>query len=71
MARTRRKELVFFLKDPEKQAKFLETVHKKITMVNIHIESKLDKIRLTISGTHESVRYAIQIIRGIETALKS
>ena len=70
MAKTRKKEFVFYIKDPEKRTQFLETVQKKVTMVNLNIMLKLDKIRLKLSGTHESVRYAMQLIKRIQTSLQ-
>ena len=71
MAKTRKKELVFYIKDPERRTQFLETVQKKLTMVNLNIMLKLDKIRIKITGTHESVRYAIELIKRIQNSLES
>ena len=72
MARTRKKELVFHISDTAKQTQFLETVQKKIKkMVDLHIIQKLDTTRLRISGTHENVRYAIQLIRRIYESLEA
>jgi hypothetical protein len=69
LAKTRKKELAFFIKDPEQQVKFLETVRKKVTMVNMNIELKSSKIRLTLSGTYESLRYAVELIKQIQSSL--
>ncbi|MHA1276561.1 MAG: hypothetical protein ACTSQ8_05195 [Candidatus Helarchaeota archaeon] len=66
MAKTRKKELVFHLSNATKRTQFLEMVQKKVrNLINLHIIQKHEKTRLIISGTHESVRYAIQLIRKI------
>ncbi|HUX99611.1 MAG TPA: DUF2067 family protein [Candidatus Deferrimicrobium sp.] len=70
MAKTRKKELAFTIKDQETQTKFLELIRKKITMVNINVTLKHDKLRITLSGTHESVRYAIQMIKQLQNSIK-
>ena len=70
MAKTKKKELAFFMKDPDQQVKFLETVRKKVTMVNMNIELKSNKIRLVLSGTHESLQYAVELIKQIQSSLK-
>ncbi|MHA1649298.1 MAG: DUF2067 family protein [Candidatus Helarchaeota archaeon] len=69
MAKTRKKELVFHIKEQEKKTKFLELLKKKVTMVNINVTLKLDKVMVKISGTHESVKYAIQLIKKIRNSL--
>jgi hypothetical protein len=70
LAKTRKKELAFTIKDQEAQIQFLELIRKKITMVNINITLKHDKLRIVLSGTHESVRYAIQMIKQLQDSLK-
>lgn len=70
MAKTRKKEFVFYIRDPKKRIQFLETVQKKVTMVNLHVMLKLDKVKLKLSGTHESVRYAMQLIKRIQASLE-
>jgi len=70
VAKTRKKELAFTIKDQETQTKFLELIRKKITMVNINVTLKHDKLRITLSGTHESVRYAIQMIKQLQNSIK-
>ncbi|NVM54748.1 MAG: hypothetical protein HWN66_13685 [Candidatus Helarchaeota archaeon] len=69
MAKTRKKELAFYLRDPEKRTEFLEIVRKKVTMVNLRLMVKQDKVRITVTGPHESVRYAIQLIKRIQSSL--
>ncbi|MFX1298980.1 MAG: hypothetical protein ACFFD2_29495 [Promethearchaeota archaeon] len=71
MAKTRKKELVFYIKDPKKRTQFLEIVQKKVTMVNLNVMLKIDKIRLKISGTHESIQYAVQLIKRIQKSLEN
>ncbi len=70
MAKTRKKELAFYIGDPEIRTQFLELVRKKVTMVNISATMKQDKIRIIVSGSHESVRYGIQLIKRIRSSLK-
>ena len=71
MAKTRKKELAFFFKDLETQTEFLELIRKKVTMVDVHITAKHDKIRVIISGTHDGVRYASELIKRIRDSLSS
>lgn len=71
MAKTRKKELSFNIEDSEKQAVFLELVRKKVTMVNINMAVRQGKIRIVLSGPHESMRYAISVIKGIRNSLKN
>lgn len=70
VAKTRKKELAFYLKDPKARTQFLETIRKKVTMVNIRLMVKQDKVRIIVTGSHESVRYAIQLIKRIQSSLK-
>ena len=69
MAKTRKKELAFHIKDVGKQSQFLETVRKKATMVNVHVMVKQEKVRIIITGSHESIRYAVQLIKRIRNSL--
>ena len=68
MAKTRKKELSFFIKGSKEKSAFLEQIRKKVTMVNIHIIAKQDKIRLILSGPQESLRYAISLIKRIQAS---
>ena len=70
MAKTRKKELSFYIKDTKEKSQFLEQVRKKVTMVNIHVTAKQDKIRLILSGPQESLRYAISLIKRIQASLE-
>ena len=69
LAKTRKKELTFHINDPKKQQEFFERVRKKCTMVDVHLMMKHNKIRVKLSGTHESLRYAIEIIKNIQKSL--
>ena len=71
MAKTRKKEMAFFIKETEEKKQFLELVRKKVTMVNINIMAKQDKIRLILSGPQESLRYAISLIKRIRSSMKN
>jgi len=72
LVKIRKKELTFFIQDPEKRIKFMEAVRKKITMVNLNIELKhSNKIRLNLSGGYESLRYAVEIVKQIQNSLES
>lgn len=52
------------------QVQFLEAVRKKVTMVNVRLMVKQDKVRIIVTGSHESVRYAIQLIKRIQASLQ-
>jgi len=69
LGKTRKKELTFFIQDPDKQVQFLQSVRKKVTMVNLNIELKSSKVRLILSGNYESLRYAVEIVKQIQNAL--
>lgn len=71
LGKTKKKELAFFIQDPEKQIQFLQAVRKKVTMVNLNIELKASnsKIRLTLAGTYESLRYAVALVKQIQNSL--
>lgn len=71
MAKTRKKEMTFYIKETEEKKQFLDLVRKKVTMVNINIMAKQDKIRLILSGPQESLRYAISLIKRIKSSLKN
>lgn len=71
MAKTRKKEMAFFIKETEEKKQFLELVRKKVTMVNINIMAKQNKIRLILSGPQESLRYAISLIKRIRSSMKN
>ncbi len=69
LAKTRKKELSFYIKDVEERSQFFEILRKKITMVNIHLMAKHDKVRIILTGPHESLKYAIQLIKRIRSSL--
>ncbi|MHA1264202.1 MAG: DUF2067 family protein [Candidatus Helarchaeota archaeon] len=69
MAKTRRKEITFYIENGQEQSKFLELIRKKVSMVDLHIMVRQNKIRIVISGSHEAVRYAIQLIKRIRSSL--
>jgi len=71
VAKTRKKEMAFIIKETEEKKQFLDQVRKKVTMVNINIMAKQDKIRLILSGPQESLRYAISLIKRIKSSLKN
>lgn len=71
MAKTRKKEMSFHITNPETKIQFLNTVQKKLNnVVSVHLMVKQDRIRVIISGSHERIRYAIQLIKRIRSSIE-